>query len=172
MKALKLFSIYIVNLIWSEEYHKDSNNCFHWINLAFDNSNTYMMSLSMSLVNLSTCTLISMYVYNVGINRFFWTLNLLFWQQNDSWKVAIISIGTFVVKNILNGGLVWACCLTIIFSLAFYLSESKIIGLSDKWFRNESRNKTIVGKSRFLALALSSSKMYLMEASFELVVQR
>ena len=47
----------------------------------------------------------------------------------------------------------------IISYLALYLSESRIIGQSDKWFRNESRNKTITGKSGLLVMAISSSKV-------------
>ena len=62
-------------------------------------------------------------------------------KQNDHWKVAIFNIGTFVVENVFNGGLVWACCLKIIFYVALYLSESRITGRSDKWFRYESENK-------------------------------
>ena len=82
------------------------------------------------------------------------------------------SSGNLVIKKVFIGGLVWACYLKIISYLALYLSESRIIGQSDKWFRNESRNKTIAGKSGFLVRVISMSKKYLLEASSELVIKR
>ena len=47
-----------MNLTWSEEHHKDVDNCFHCINSAkaftsaMDNSNSYMMCSSLSLENI------------------------------------------------------------------------------------------------------------------------
>ena len=91
-------------------------------------------------------------------------------KQNDRRKVAIFHIGTSVVKKVFNGGLVWACCLKIIFYLGFYLSESKILGLSDKWFKNGSENKTIIGKSENrINLPFDYSNTYMMFLSKSLV---
>ena len=58
----------------------------------------------------------------------------------------ILTIGNFNVKNVIFEGLVRACYQKKTFYLDLHLLESKIIGLSDKRFRNGSKNKNIVEK--------------------------